>query len=72
VRNNAQEASEELVHGVVMSSWPDGQHYMVEYGNSQRDPKVPRDQIFVQCAYKKSDKAAKKKKNRRHEGASLS
>jgi hypothetical protein len=70
VRNNAQEDSEELVHGVVMSSWPDGQHYMVEYGNSQRDPKVPRDQIFVQCAYKKSDKAAKKKKNRRHEGAS--
>ena len=43
------EGSKKLYSGNVVNAWRDGQHYMVEFHDGDRDARVPRGSIFTQC-----------------------
>ena len=43
------EGSKKLYSSNVVNAWRDGQHYMVEFHDGDRDARVPRGSIFTQC-----------------------
>jgi hypothetical protein len=43
--------SKQLYPAMVVNAWPDGEHYMVEFDDGDRDSRVPRDHIFVACSF---------------------
>jgi hypothetical protein len=43
------EGSKKLYSGNVVNAWRDGEHYMVEFHDGDRDAHVPRGSIFTQC-----------------------
>jgi hypothetical protein len=43
--------SKQLYPAMVVNAWPDGEHYMVEFDDGDRDSRVPRDHIFVACIF---------------------
>jgi hypothetical protein len=44
-------SSKQLYPAMVVNAWPDGEHYMVEFDDGDRDSRVPRDHIFVACVF---------------------
>jgi hypothetical protein len=45
------QSSKKHFPAIVVNAWPDGEHYMVEFDDGDRDSRVPRDHIFVACIF---------------------